>query len=120
MSKGKKEDRKKTAQKLKDRNPPKKGKTWLRHRVDCQSGIIDLMLLEGSFSIEEMAQKLAVFYPKRPRRQLLKRVRDHIDHLQEGDRRDNSSLHKEDQHRPHCLKLKEVNGKWMFNLEHLI
>ncbi len=120
MSTGKKEDLEKTIEQFKNPKPPSKGQTWLRHRIDSQSGMIDLMLLDGNNTVEGMATKLAESYPDRPMDQLRKRVKDHIDHLQEGDERDHSSLHKDDKHQPHRLKLKEVNGKWMFDSENLI
>ena len=115
MSTGKPEDQEKTIEQLKQTSPRFSKKTWLRHRIDSQSGVLDLMLLEGKYTIDEMAQKLIKLHPDRPIRQLIKRVKDHIDHLQEGDTRDHSSLHKDDGHKPHHLKLKVIDGKWMFD-----
>ena len=75
------------------------------------------MLLEGKYSVEEMATQLQETYPDRKFDNLCKRVRDHIEHLQEGDARDHSSLHRNDNHKPHFLKLSEKNGKWSFDEE---
>ena len=116
MSSGRPEDRGNTIVQLRNPEPIKAGKTWLRHRVDCQSGFIDLKLIEGKSSAEQIAKALQRSYPKKTIKRLKKRVEEHIDHLQDGDARDHSSMHKDDNHQPHKLKLKRVKGKWMFDL----
>ena len=55
MSKGMPiEDLEETKSQLKKSNPCRNGKTWLRHLENAQSGRIDLMVLEGKYSKEEM------------------------------------------------------------------
>jgi hypothetical protein len=113
MGTGKPGDKEKTIEQLQS---PKRevGKfTWLRHRTKSQSGMIDLMLLEGRYTVEEMAARLQSYFPDRAFAMLCKRVRDHIDHLGDGDKRDHS-LHRKDNHKPHKLKV-EKNNRCSFN-----
>ena len=108
-------DKEKTLEQLKCPAETNTNVTWLRHRIKSQSGMIDMMLLEGGHRIEDMAVRLQASFPDRSFEPLCKRVRDHIDHLQEGDARDHSTLHRNDNHRPHFLKLYEKDGRWYFN-----
>jgi len=114
MSTGKKGDWEKTSNQLRRSDPCKDGKTWLRHREHSQAGAIDQMLLEGTFSLEEMAVALnrLPYEIERSIGHRIKRIKDHIDHLQEGDPR--GGWHGMD---PHRLRLKEVGGKWRFDLD---
>ena len=117
MGTGKSEDLEETIKQLKKPSQRIRKMTWLRHRTDRQSGQIDLMLLTGAYTVEDIAERLQELYPDRSIGKLIKRVEDHMAHLQEGDARDHSSFHKDDDHIPHGLRLKEVNGKWMFDVE---
>ena len=101
-------DRERTIEQLRDPTRNQGKVTWLRHRLCSQSGMIDIMLLEGKYSVEEMATQLQETYPDRKFDNLCKRVRDHIEHLQKGDARDHSSLQRNDNHKPHFLKLSET------------
>lgn len=101
-----------THKQLKNPNPIANGLTWLRHREDSQAGLIDQMLLQGVYSLEDIATELnRKFKPQRPLAARLRRVRDHIEHLQNEDSRGNSSGVI-----PHKLRLKEVGGKWRFDV----
>lgn len=112
MSSGIKGDREETQCQLKNPRPIIDGKTWLRHRENSQAGLIDQMLLKGSHSVEDIAIELnARFKPEQKIDARMKRVRDHIEHLQDGDSRNRNTAMK-----PHKLRLKEVGGKWRFDL----
>ena len=108
-------DSEKTMEQLKNPETTNTKVTWLRHRIKSQSGMIDLMLLEGGYRIEDMAARLQRYFPNRSLDTLCNRVRDHIDHLQEGDARDHSTLHRNDNHQPHFLKLYQKDGRWYFD-----
>jgi hypothetical protein len=116
MSTGHSEDLEKTIEQLKNPSQRIGNLTWLRHRTGSQSGRIDRMLLTGAYTTREMAERLQELYPDRPIDKLIKRVKEHIDHLGQGDARDHSSIHKDDDHVPHRLPLKEVDGRWMFDV----
>lgn len=97
---------------LKPPEPVKDGKTWLRHDVKSQSGQIDLLVLSGKFTIDEMVYELrkqGLFGKEHTYEHSVKRVKDHLAHLQQGDSRNKASGMK-----PHNLKLTDVNGKWSF------
>ena len=113
MTSGRPGDWEETKRQMGNPHPRKDGKTWLRHGENKQCGVIDMMLLEGEYSLEEMAKELNRLpgEPKRPISHRIKRIKDHIDHLQDGDPRGN--WHSME---PHRLKLKEVAGKWMFDV----
>ena len=112
MSTWHKTDLEETRSQLKNQNPITDGMTWLRHHVDKQAGVIDLMLLKGLYSVEEIASELNKrFIPQRTLAARIKRVRDHIEHLQDGDARNKLSAMK-----PHKLRLKEVDGMWQFDV----
>ena len=114
MTSGKPEDWVNTLEQLRDPDPVRNGKIWLRHLENKQSGVIDQMLLEGKSSIEEITEELNKRFKLKnmsfDRRML--RVKEHIENLQNGDWRGEISGML-----PHKLKLKEVNGKWMFDLD---
>jgi hypothetical protein len=114
MSSGVISDREETRQQVKTPKPIKDGKTWLRHNETSQSGQIDLLVLSGKFSIDEMVYELrrqGLFGNGHTYEQSVKRVKDHLAHLQQGDARNKASGMK-----PHNLKLAEVNGKWSFDV----
>jgi hypothetical protein len=73
--------------------------------------MIDFMILEGKYTIEEIAQRLNQVEPRKlPLEQRILRVKDHIDHLQQG----GSAIRRQ---RPHGLKIKEDRqGKVSFDL----
>ena len=96
-------DKEKTLEQLKCPAETNTNVTWLRHRIKSQSGMIDMMLLEGGHRIEEMAARLQASFPTRSFETLCKRVRDH------------STLHRNDNHRPHLLKLFQKDGRWYFD-----
>jgi len=74
------------------------GKTWLGHSENKQSGMIDLLILEGVYSLKEIAVKVEKAFPGVINAE--KRVEGHIQHLQTGDARNRASGMK-----PHCLKI---------------
>jgi len=102
MTEGNKEDWAETEEQLKNPNPTKDGRTWLRHYAHRQSGLIDEMVLRGDLTVEQMAQDIRrKFGPEKPLKYWVRRVNDHIEHLQEGDRRGRI-----DGREPHRLKVK--------------
>ena len=114
MSSGMMSDLDETQKLLRPPNPVKNGKTWLRHDVKSQSGQIDLLVLSGKFTIDDMVYELrkqGLFGKEHSYEQSVKRVKDHLAHLQQGDARNRASGMK-----PHNLKLVEANGKWSFDV----
>jgi len=110
MSAGQKSDLAETQRQLIEPCPVIEGKTWLRHKSDSQAGLIDLRLLSGKFSVEEIAREInELFLPSQPINKRMRRVLDHIEHLQHGDTKGNILGVT-----PHGLKLKEIQGKWCF------
>jgi hypothetical protein len=80
----------------------------LGHEEYKQAGVIDQLLLEGRYTIEELARELTtrrLFRPELPWQARIARIRKHFVHL--GDGRAMS---------PHRLKLKQIDGKWMFDV----
>jgi hypothetical protein len=73
-----------------------RGKTWLGHLENSQSGLIDLLILEGIYSIKEIATKIENAFPGVTDSE--KRVEDHVEHLQIGQSRDRLQ-------EPHRLKI---------------
>jgi hypothetical protein len=73
------------------------GETWLRHKEGTSCYVIDLEILKGTSSIEEIAEIA---------RCPISRVTAHRDHLQE--RKDKTVV-------PHRLKIHLINGKLMFD-----
>lgn len=101
-----------TQNQLEKPSPIINGRTWLRHGEFTQAGLIDQMLLDGVYSVENIARELNKrFKPQRSLAARMKRVHDHIEHLQDGDSRNKTSAME-----PHKLKLKEVDGKWRFDV----
>ncbi|MGD8389514.1 MAG: hypothetical protein PVG49_20375 [Desulfobacteraceae bacterium] len=115
MSTGKPEDPQQTAELLRLIRPEGAGTTWLGHSVNQQSGCIDMLLLTGDFTREEMAGVLSRRYGERPLKEWRRRINAHFAHLQAGERGNRSSSMK-----PHGLKLKKdpESGKWTFDLGH--
>ena len=74
------------------------GKTWLGHSEYNQSGMIDLLILEGIYSLEEIAIKIKKAFPTVKNAE--NRVKDHIEHLQTGNARGRAAGTK-----PHYLKI---------------
>jgi hypothetical protein len=74
------------------------GKTWLGHSENKQSGMIDLLILEGIYSQKEIAIKIEKAFPGVTDAE--KRVQSHIDHLQNGEPRGRAAGTK-----PHRLKI---------------
>ncbi|MCK3683978.1 hypothetical protein [Maribellus sp. YY47] len=91
MSKAREEDIQNTMKLVRKPNPVSKGVTWLRHHIDAECGLIDLMILEGTYTIEMMIDALIdkPKFHKKTRKQWEKRISDHILHLstEEGDSR---------------------------------
>lgn len=86
------------------------GKTWLGHLEGKQSGLIDLLILEGIYSVKEIAVKIETAFPTVTNSE--KRVQDHIEHLQDGDARNRASGMK-----PHRLRITtDVARKIRFNI----
>ena len=109
MSGGRKEDWENTKEQLRRPSPIEDGKTWLRHGEYKQAGVIDQLVLEGDYSTEELVEELTrrgLFRPDLSFSARKGRVMKHLVHLQEGDGRPM---------KPHNLKLKKHNGKWMFD-----
>lgn len=109
MSSGKPEDWENTKNQLMNPNPVLKNRTWLGHLVEykdgtnAQCGTIDLMVLEGKYSIAEIARKI---------NNTIERVKDHLEHLQDGSSRDRAHGTK-----PHNLRIVEAaNDKIKFFL----
>ena len=90
-------------------------KTWLRHGENTQAGIIDLMLLDGTYSLDKMVDKLnRKFGSKKSDIQRKSRIKDHFTHLQEGTRLDLNNGRK-----PHRLKIYEFDGTLSFALKEI-
>ncbi len=110
MSSGKPTDWKNTKEQLLNPSPVSNNETWLGHRLERKDGTpyqaakIDLMVLEGKYTVEEIAMKNNI---------TVKRVEDHLEHLQDGDSRNkNTNMN------PHKLKIaKDTCGVVMFSSE---
>jgi hypothetical protein len=86
------------------------GRTWLGHLENRQSGLIDLLILEGIYSVKEIAIKVERAFPGVT--DSVKRVEDHIEHLREGDSRGRSQGME-----PHHLKITtDAAGKVRFDI----
>lgn len=110
MSSGNSDDWENTKKQLMNPNPVSKNKTWLGHLVknkdgtNAQSGTIDLMVLEGKYTIDEIARKI---------NNTIMRVEDHLQHLQGGNSRGRAAGTK-----PHNLQIvKGKNNTIMFSSE---
>lgn len=99
MSNGTNDDRSNTKAVVNGSMPKvSKGKTWLGHSENKQSGMIDLLILEGIYSQKEIAMKVEKTFPSITDAE--ERVESHIEHLQTGDARGRAAGTK-----PHCLKI---------------
>ena len=95
MSQFSPQDKADTIDQLRNPTPSIRNKTWLRHKADGESGLIDLIILKGCLSIEQMIEDLS----KNPNlksksyAQWEKRIKNHILHLStaEGDSRNRAS-----------------------------
>jgi hypothetical protein len=92
------------------------GANWLRHRANTQAATIDTMILEGEYTIEQIAARLNEREAKKyllSRR--IRRVKDHIAHLQDGV---GDSRGKSHGMKPHDLKVRaDSAGKLSFHFE---
>jgi hypothetical protein len=111
MSSGRNDDLSNTKAVVKGSTPKVSGgKTWLGHLESKQSGIIDLLIIEGVYSIKEIAIKIEKTFPGVTNSE--KRVEDHIEHLKTGDARNRASGMK-----PHYLKIiKDAANKVRFDI----
>lgn len=82
------------------------GKNWLRHGRGTEAAMIDSMLLEGRYSLDDMIDQLDEEFSekKKTRRRWEKRIRSHFEHLQ----------HSDAGQIPHNCKLTEIDGIWRF------
>ena len=86
------------------------GKTWLGHFENRQSGLIDLLILEGIYSVKEIAIKVERAFPSVT--DSVRRVEDHIKHWRTGDSRGRSQGME-----PHHLKITtDAAGKVRFDI----
>ncbi len=99
MSSGISADRAETNNQLRTPKPIIDGKTWLRHHPGKQSGMMDLLILEGKYTTTEIANRIGI---------TVKRVEEHIGHLgKDGDWRSKISGMT-----PHNLAItKDIYGK---------
>jgi hypothetical protein len=109
MSSGNKDDLSNTRSMAKGAIPTvSRGKTWLGHIENRQSGLIDLLILEGIYSVREIAVKVESAFPGVT--DSAKRVEHHIDHLQTGKSADGLQ-------EPHRLKMvTDAAGKIRFDI----
>jgi hypothetical protein len=99
MSNGSKDDQSNTKAVVNGSVPKvSKGKTWLGHSENKQSGLIDLLIIEGVYSQKEIAIKVEKAFPSVTDSE--KRVESHIQHLLTGDARGRAAGTK-----PHYLKI---------------
>ena len=109
MSSGNMDDLSKTKSVAKSAIPTvSRGKTWLGHFENRQSGLIDLLILEGIYSVKEIAIKVESTFPGVT--DSVKRVKEHIEHLRTGNSRDRLQ-------EPHRLKITtDAAGKVRFDI----
>jgi hypothetical protein len=108
MSRGHQGDPALTQQVFAQPTPLVGGKNWLRHSGEAQA--IDAMLLDGKYTIEEMADMIRHLSDKNSGNlpKLIQRVKQHLAHLQETW---NGEME------PHHLKLrKDEEGRWSFDV----
>lgn len=89
------DDRNNTISLLKKNSAVTNNQTWLRHKADGESGLIDQMVLEGSYDMDQMINLLSdnPNLKLKSKAQWKKRIRDHILHLSTaaGDSRNRAS-----------------------------
>lgn len=108
MSDGKPEDRANTVSCVKKQRPATtNGVTWLRHREHAQSGVIDLMILEGIHCIEDIAKKIP---SRRDFQAKIRRIESHISHLEDKPAEKNKGMG------PHKLKVSRRGGILKFDV----
>ncbi len=115
MSKACKNDEINTKSQLKNFNPIENNKTWLGHIANKESGLIDVMVLEKKYSIDQMITKLKSNPNLKPKSDIKweKRVNDHILHLST---KDGDSRNRAEDLNCHNLNLIEnEEGKISFN-----
>lgn len=77
---------------------------WLRHRLNSQAATIDEMILDGGYTIENIAERLNYIESRKFNiSHRIRRIRDHIAHLQDGI---GDSRGKSHGMKPHDLKVK--------------
>ena len=107
MSSGLPKDWNETKEQMRNPKAPTKGRNWLRHGENTHCAAIDEMIMSGTYSTKEMAQQLNDRFGDRPLQKWIDRIKWHLDHLQD---RPIGEM------KPHQLKLKEINGKWKFDV----
>ncbi len=115
MSKANKNDEINTKIQLKNFNPITTNRTWLGHFANMESGSIDIMVLEGNCSIDEMVLQLKSNpnFKIKNESQWKTRISNHLLHIStlDGDSRNRS-----EGLQCHNLKLKEnESGKIVFD-----
>jgi hypothetical protein len=116
MSQSNPNDKADTSDQLRHPRPINGKTTWLRHKADAESGMIDLMILSGNFTINQMIKELSKNpnFKSKDYPQWEQRIKDHILHLStlEGDSRNRASGVG-----GHNLKIKENEfGEFFFDL----
>jgi hypothetical protein len=96
MSNGRIGDWENTLEQMKNPNPIKDGFTWLRHKADSQADVIDIMILEGRYTIDEIADKLDSIFGIINRKSRIGRIKSAIDHY---------TIHMNVNMKPHNLKI---------------
>jgi hypothetical protein len=95
MSQSNPNDKADTSDQIKNPRPINGEKTWLRHKADAESGMIDLMILSGNFKINQMIKELSKNpnFKSKDYHQWEQRIKEHILHLStlEGDSRNRAS-----------------------------
>ena len=110
MSNGNEDDWGNTITQIKNPDPIKNGRTWLRHREDTEAAAIDQMILQGTYTIDEMINELTPRKAK-TRDHWRRRIEGHIEHLQGGD-----SWGGARGQIPHKLKIASVAGRYRFDM----
>ena len=71
---------------IKRPKPYNNGKTWLRQKERSKAATIDVMILEGIHTVEEIAKALYLMCPnKKPLETQISLVEGHIENLQNGE-----------------------------------
>lgn len=84
-------DERETIRLLKRPSPTDGKKTWLGHKIGYESGTIDLLILEGKYTLKDMIRILKQdhSFRKKTDEEWERRIMNHIEHLStiEGDAR---------------------------------